>query len=578
MLTPHSSCFPGKPRNPSELSRDQAPNFDASQQRGENSSSSDEESSKEEEPKDGQIRGRDEPSTEGAQQPRNRVPATLSISHILSGASRDDRQHHEERPSPSTQQGPVATPQGTHSMPHAAARQVMGSPPDNKDRLTPSNEHFNRVPGKAPFENITGRSSSQNAHGRAPYGIAPDETVERAGPYGDPRRQNSYEQAFVMKFNDRKHLSNVAESVIKKAPQNTASELSAYKKMPELRPMRETSENEPEEKQVQGRTLKSVSENGHLEPAKTDTVGQRMPGDLNKHLKEGGPRGASYKAWPDLQLDSVTPGGFLQELNDIGPPSGASFSGEKPGPDKNNRLPFTSMLRGMSPSPANPAESRSQYLTLDAASRERMRENMMMGNFLRSPEEKHNRFNPAARGGDMSAYMHGNKRPSDMMPPALQYRPNLSAMAHQRKIESPDMPSGANSQFVDLNSMQYRGYPSGLPGSREALSREQMYYLQQQRRQQMASSMEAMMAGGQPERIMGYDSMLRQQQLFNAAYASHMRNGEFPGFPSEGERQYHRVRTGPGNPGKSWINVGPGKSWINAGPGKSWINAGPRIA
>lgn len=94
------------------------------------------------------------------------------------------------------------------------------------------------------------------------------------------------------------------------------------------------------------------------------------------------------------------------------------------------------------------------------------------------------------------------------------------------------MPPGANSQFVDLNSVQYR-YPSGLP-ARESLTREQMYYLeQQQRRQQMASSMDAMMAGGQPERVIGYGGMLRQQQLFNAAYASHMRNGEFPGFPNE---------------------------------------------
>ena len=99
------------------------------------------------------------------------------------------------------------------------------------------------------------------------------------------------------------------------------------------------------------------------------------------------------------------------------------------------------------------------------------------------------------------------------------------------------MPPGANSQFVDLNSMQYR-YPGGLPGSRESLSREQMYFLEQQRRQQMASSMDAMMAGGQ-ERMMGYGGMLRQQQLFNAAYASHMRNGQYPGFPSEGESPLH---------------------------------------
>ena len=435
-----------------------------------------------------------------------------------------------------TSQGTL-TPQGTHVMPHAAARPVMRSP-ESRDRLTPSNEHFNRVPGKGPFENVTGRASLENAHGRSPYGMAPNEGLDRVGPYGDPRRPESYEHAFGMKFNDRKHLGSFGESVIKKTPQNTASDLGVYKKMPELRPIREINENEQEEQPSHDRTLKRVSENGHLEPAKTDSVGQRIPDDLNKHLREGSSRGAPFKSWSDLQLDSssVTPGSFLQELNDAGPPSAPGIGGEKPGLNKDNRLPFTSMLRGMNPAQGNTAEGRNQYLSLDASNRARMRENMMMGNLLHSPEEKHDRFE-ASRASDMSAYMYASKRPSEMMPPALQYRPNVSTMAHQRNMESTEMPPGANSQFVDLNSMQYR-YPSGLPGSREPLSREQMFFLEQQRRQQMASSMDAMMAGGQ-DRMMGYGGMLRQQQLFNAAYASHMRNGEFPGFPSEGESQSH---------------------------------------
>ena len=535
--------FPGKPRNPSEPSKDHAPNFAASQQPSESSSGS-EGDGEGKDLKDDHTNGREESSMEGMQQPRSRVPATLSISHILSGASRDDQQHQDESPAHTAPEGPIA-PQATHGMPPAATRQIMRSP-ESRDRRTPSDERFNRVPGKAPFENITGRAAYENTHGRTPYGGAPNESAERLGPYGDPRRQESYEHAFGMKFNDRKHLSNVGESVIKKAPQNTASELSSYKKIPELRPIREVNESEPEEKQsAQDRTTKSVSENGHLEPAKTDTVGQRMPDGVNKHVKESGPRGASYKGWHDLQLDptSVTPGSFLQELNDVGPPSAAAAAAgiEKLAPDKNNRLPFTSMLRGMNPSAGGPAaESRSQYLNLDTASRERMRENVMVSNYLHSTNENHERFNPA-RGGEMSAYMYGNKRPSDVMPPALQYRPNLSAMAHQRNMESPDMPAEANSQFVDLNSMQYRSYPSGVPGSRQPLSREQMFYLEQQRRQQLAaaSSMDAaMMASGQPERMIGYGGMLRQQELFNAAYASHMRNGEFPGFPSEGKRQF----------------------------------------
>ena len=462
-------------------------------------------------------------------QAKSRVPATLSISHILSGASRDDQQHLEstkirEAPAQGAPQGPRKAPQGPPLHP-APPRQVIRSP-ENRDRLAPSNEHLNRVPGKGPFENVTGRASFDSAHGRGPYGIAPNDGLERAGagPHGDPRRQESHEHAFGMKFNDRKLLGNVAESVIKKAPQNNTSETGLYRKIPELRPIKES---DVEDKQSRERTLESVSENGHLEPGKTETVPQRMPaGDnVNKHLKEG-ERLPPYKNWPEVQ-----PGSFLQELNDVGPPSAGSV-GDKPELEKNHRLPFTSMLRGLSPSQGSP-ENRGQFLPLDATNRERMRENMMAGNFLHSPEEKHERFN-TGRAADMSAYaaMYANKRPSEMMPP-LQYRPNLSAMAHQRNMESAQMPPGANSQFVDLNSVQYR-YPSGLP-ARESLTREQMYYLEQQRRQQMASSMDAMMAGGQPERMIGYGGMLRQQQLFNAAYASHMRNGEFPGFPNEGK-------------------------------------------
>lgn len=549
--------FSAKPTNPPEqLSKEQPPNFAGSHQLAENSSDSEgadseEEEEEEQQQKDVQTNGREEqPSVEAMQQARSRVPATLSISHILSGASREDQQHSGGT---KLREAPVqGTPQGATAMhPAAAPRQIMRSP-ESRERLAPPNEHMNRVPVKGPFENVAGRASYDNAHGRVPYGMAPNEGLERVGPHGEPRRQESHEHAFGMKFNDRKLLGNVAESVIKKAPQNSTPEMGAFKKMPELRPIKGSYENDVEEKQSRDRTLESVSENGHLEPGKTETIPQRMPAavaaaaaDMNKHLKEGQRAAPPFKSWPEAQ-----PGSFLQELNDAGPPSAGSNIGDKPGLEKNHRLPFTSMLRGISPSAQGSPENRSQYLTLEAAAaanRERMRENMMAGNFLHSPEvtekQQHERFNPAAaaRAADMSAYaaMYANKRPSEMMPP-LQYRPNLhvSAMAHQRNMESAaQMPPGVNAQFVDLNSVQYR-YPSGMP-ARESLTREQMYFLeQQQRRQQMASSMDAMMAGGQPERMMGYGGMLRQQQLFNAAYASHMRNGEFPGFPNEGERLF----------------------------------------
>ena len=490
---------------------------------GDSSDSEEEDSEGEQQQKDLQTNGREESSVEAMQQAKSRVPATLSISHILSGASRDDQQHPEGA---KMREGPApqGTPQGIPSMHPAAARQVIRSP-DNRDRLGPSNEQLNRVPGKGPFENVPGRVSYDNVHGRGPYGVTPNDSLERVGlgSHGDPRRHESHEHAFGMKFNDRKLLGNVAESVIKKAPQNSTSDSSLYRRMPELRPIKES---DVEDKQSRERTLENVSENGHLDPGKTESVPQRMPSaDMNKHLKEGERSAAAYKGWPGVQA-----GSFLQELNEAGPPTAGNI-GDKSELGKNHRLPFTSMLRGISPSQGSP-ENRGQYLSLDAGSRERM----MAGKYLHSPEEKHERFNPG-RAADMSAYaaMYANKRPSEMMPP-LQYRPNLSAMAHQRNMESAQMPPGANSQFVDLNSVQYRTFPSGLP-ARESLTREQMYFLeQQQRRQQMASSMDAMMAGGQPERVIGYGGMLRQQQLFNAAYASHMRNGEFPGFPNEGER------------------------------------------
>lgn len=510
----------GKPRNMPELQpKDKVPNFIGSRQSGDNTGSS-EGDDEQEEPQDCKPSGRGEQSTETTQQPKARVPATLSISHILSGASRGDQQHQGEATT-------LNAPQVTQGMPPVSARQLMRSP-ENKDQLTAAGEDFNKLPGKASHEGTAVRGGYESVHDRQPHGVTPKQSIEKGGPYGGHRHQEAYEQMFGAKLNDSKHLGNVAESVIKKTPQSTAPELNSYNKIH----ARETSESKSEE--TLERKMKTASENGHLDPAKTDIVGHRIPDTMSRRGKESNQREtASFKSWSDLQLDSVSPGGFLQELNDVGPPSAVGV--EKTAPDKNNRLPFTSLLRGITPSPGPPSEGRGQFLNLDASNRERRRESMLMGNYLHNPEETPERYNPSARSGDMSAYMYGNKRPSDMMPPALQYRPNLSSMAHQRNMESAEMQSRGNSQFVDLNSVHYRGFPTGLPGSRESLSREQLYFLEQQRRQQIAaaSSMDAMMAGAQPERIMGFSGMLRQQELFNAAYASHMRNGEFPSYPSE---------------------------------------------
>ena len=501
--------------------KDKVPNFIGSRQSGDNTGSS-EGDDEQEEPQDCKPSGRGEQSIETTQQPKARVPATLSISHILSGASRGDQQHQDEATT-------LNAPQVTQGMPPVSARQLMRSP-ENKDQLTAAGEDFNKLPAKASHEGTAVRGGYESVHDRQPHGVTPKQSIEKGGPYGGHRHQEAYEQMFGAKLNDSKHLGNVAESVIKKTPQSTAPELNSYNKIH----ARETSESKSEE--TLERKMKSASENGHLDPAKTDIVGHRIPDTMSRRGKESNQREtASFKSWSDLQLDSVSPGSFLQELNDVGPPSAVGV--EKTAPDKNNRLPFTSLLRGITPSPGPPSEGRGQFLNLDASNRERRRESMLMGNYLHNPEETPERYNPSARSGDMSAYMYGNKRPSDMMPPALQYRPNLSSMAHQRNMESAEMQSRGNSQFVDLNSVHYRGFPAGLPGSRESLSREQLYFLEQQRRQQIAaaSSMDAMMAGAQPERIMGFSGMLRQQELFNAAYASHMRNGEFPSYPSEGK-------------------------------------------
>lgn len=517
--------FSVMPNKPPELTKAQAPNFTGNNKQAENETDSEEAYSEQEERKDLQTNGREEPNVEGMQQTRSRVPPTLSISHILSGASREDQQPTEGA---KMREGPAqGTPQGALAMHPSSSRQVIQSP-ENRDRVAPSNEHLKRVPGKGPYDGMGGRPNFDTSSGRGSFGVSPNEGLNRLGAQGDPLHLEMHDRAFRMNFNNKKNLGNAAESVIKKVPQNSAPEADVYKKMPLLTPIKEPPGNDVEDKRSRAKTLESVSENGHLEPGKTEAVPQRMPpANMNKDPPKGAETAAPFKSWPDFQ-----PGSFLQELNDVGPPSSGGVD-NKPAPERNHRLPFTSMLRGINPSQASP-ENRGQYLALEAANRERIRENMMAGNFLHSPEEKHERFNPT-RVADMSSYaaMYGNKRPSDVLPP-LQYRPNLSAMAHQRNIESAQMQQGGNSQFVDLNSMQYR-YPSGLP-SRESLTREQMYFLeqQQQRRQHMASSMDAMMAGGQPERMIGFGGMLRQQQLFNAAYASHMRNGEFPGYPNEG--------------------------------------------
>lgn len=88
-----------------------------------NSSDSEEADSEGEQQKDLQTNGREESSVEAMQQAKSRVPATLSISHILSGASRDDQQHPEGT---KMREAPAqSAPQGLPPMHSAAARQVI---------------------------------------------------------------------------------------------------------------------------------------------------------------------------------------------------------------------------------------------------------------------------------------------------------------------------------------------------------------------------------------------------------------------------------------------------------------------
>ena len=468
--------------------------------------------------------GKQSPS-DGLQQPRSRVPATLSISHILSGASRDVHQQHGA--GARMQQ---VTEQGSRNTPPASDKQGP-QVADSIDAAKAPNDLYDKCPGKGPHDSVSRRDSFGVMYRRGPH-----EGLDWKGPVQDvfPLKE-SFQDALGMKFGDRKLSAEDCESNTKKGPHKNTPDSSSSKKMPELRPIKVTYENSPrsEEDKSRERTLESAPENGHLESSKTDSVSRRVSSSMHKQMHEKGGRLAPYKNWPGIQGGGTTPtavGGFLQELNDAGPPSGNLA--EKPGTEQNHRLPFTSLLKGIVPSQGSPVDSQGQLVTLDAANRDRMRENMLStGSYLRNSEEKLQRFNPA-HVADVSPYsVYASKRPSAEMMPPLQYRPNMSALAQQRNLEAMRMP-GSDSQFVDLNSMQFRHAP-GYP-SRDSLTREQVFFLEQQRRQQMTSSMGAMMAGGQPDHMLSYGGMLRQQQLFDAAYASHMRNGQYPGYPSEG--------------------------------------------
>lgn len=77
---------------------------------------------------------------------------------------------------------------------------------------------MNRVFGKGFFENVLGWVLYDNVYGCGFYGVILNDSLERVGLgfYGDFCCYELYEYVFGMKFNDRKFLGNVVESVIKK--------------------------------------------------------------------------------------------------------------------------------------------------------------------------------------------------------------------------------------------------------------------------------------------------------------------------------------------------------------------------
>ena len=271
----------------------------------------------------------------------------------------------------------------------------------------------------------------------------------------------------------------------------------------------------------------------------------------------------------NIAAGGEAPRSFLEELNgdDLPPPRGfPEFThGERAGADsQNHRLPFTSLLKEMAPpamggamermygKPREPDRTDPRY-GKNYTDRDSFRESYgsRRNQQLHSPQEDPRRANRQESSYGNSVYV-GEKRAPNVMPPL--YRASNGASQDMNSTSHPkdygdtaggnSGQGGAQRQLIDLDNVPYRRamyQPSEGPYNREAL------FLADQRRQQQQVQAQAQNIppsmsqifpgppGGQGPPMMSYSAMLRQQQLFEAAYASHMvRNGEYPMSRIEG--------------------------------------------
>ncbi|XP_031548780.1 cat eye syndrome critical region protein 2-like isoform X2 [Actinia tenebrosa] len=257
-----------------------------------------------------------------------------------------------------------------------------------------------------------------------------------------------------------------------------------------------------------------------------------------------------YKSWPLEQgpsqasprqgspnVGSGRPRGFLEELFNGKPPISKDVElAANPLSQGSQSLPFTSLLKEIAPSRESPVkkgpfESQGTRAGLALSGMNQAHEDFMTRNYLRDRSEAQIYGSFAKQMNPYSMYQ-GKMGPESM--PTLAFRSQGQEMAGIERQRALQMTGkrAPDSQFVDLDAMQYREQP-GYP------SREQLYLLEQRRQQERIASTRSSVIGGDGMHVMGYPSNVmlhqqqQQQQLLQAMYGNRMRNGDFPNSMSE---------------------------------------------
>lgn len=295
--------------------------------------------------------------------------------------------------------------------------------------------------------------------------------------------------------------------------------------------------------------VKGKSDSNRSSPA-VDSPSQSQASQSQGSQQERPP---GYKSWPLEQGPSqasprqgspnIGPGrprGFLEELFNGKPPASKDIGlAANPLSQGSQGLPFTNLLKEIAPSreppiKKGPFESQDTQGGIALSGMNQAHKDFMTRNYLRDQSE-------AQRYGSIAKQMNPyNMYPGKMGPESmasLSYRSQgqeMSSIERQRALQMTGKRT-PDSQFVDLDAMQYREQP-GYP------TREQLYLMEQRRQQERMVSSRGSVIGGDSMHVIGYPSNMmlhqqqqQQQQFLQAMYGNRMRNGEFQNSMSEGK-------------------------------------------